>query len=79
MGAHACLGRNLAAGVVPSGDTDPDNHHYGTITLILRALLAHDARPDPDDLPRMDTTSTRPNWGYYPVLLKGGPAWQQSK
>lgn len=72
LGMHACLGRNLAAGVSPQPDTDPATHQYGTVTLICRALLAAGARPDPSDAPRKDTTNTRPNWGYYPVLL--GPA-----
>jgi cytochrome P450 len=69
MGAHACIGRNLAAGVVPRPDTDPKQHHFGTIALILMALLRNKARRDPADPPRMDTTSSRPNWGTYPVLL----------
>jgi cytochrome P450 len=69
MGAHACIGRNLAAGVTPRPDTDPKDHHFGTITLIMLALLENNARPNPDDPPRMDTTTTRPNWAYYPILL----------
>ncbi|MCZ8133307.1 MAG: cytochrome P450 [Steroidobacteraceae bacterium] len=69
LGMHACLGRNLAAGVNPMPDTDPATHQYGTVTLICRALVEAGARIDPNDAPRKDTTNTRPNWGYYPVLL----------
>ena len=68
-GIHACIGRNLAAGVLPQPNTDPHNHHYGTIALILLALLDAKARPDPANPPRMDTASGRPNWASYPVLL----------
>ncbi len=68
-GMHACIGRNLAAGVLPQPDTDPQNHHYGTIALILLALIDAKARPDPAAPPRMDLASGRPNWASYPVLL----------
>ena len=71
LGMHSCIGRNLAGGVVPKGNTDPATHHYGTVTLIVKELLDHGARPDPDDAPRMDETTERPNWGYYPVILGG--------
>lgn len=69
MGAHACIGRNLAAGVTPKPDADPKDHHFGTIALIMLALLENGARPDPDDPPRMDATTTRPNWAHYPIRL----------
>ena len=69
QGMHACIGRTLAAGVTPKADTDPENHQFGTITLIARALLTHGARPDPDQPPEMDKTTERPNWGIYPILL----------
>lgn len=68
-GMHACIGRQLAAGVLPDAKTDPTNHHYGTIALILLALLGAKGRPDPAHPPRMDTASGRPNWASYPVLL----------
>jgi cytochrome P450 len=68
-GMHACIGRNLAAGLPPRADTDPETHHYGTVTLIARALLDAGARPDPNDPAEMDKRSGRPNWGRYPVLL----------
>ena len=68
-GMHACIGRNLAAGAEPRPDTQPDEHHYGTIPLVLRALLDHGVRPDPDDTARADTTTVRKTWAYYPILL----------
>ena len=69
IGMHACIGRNLAAGTEPRADTDPREHHYGTIPLILRALLDHGVRADPDDSARLDTATVRKTWVYYPILL----------
>ena len=47
LGMHSCIGRNLAAGVVPKEDTDPNDHHYGTVALILNKLFEYNAQPDP--------------------------------
>jgi cytochrome P450 len=69
IGMHACIGRNLAAGTEPQADTNPAEHHYGTIPLVLRALLDHHVRRDPDDAARADATTIRKTWAYYPVLL----------
>jgi cytochrome P450 len=69
LGAHACIGRNLAAGALPRGDIDPAEHHYGTITLLVLALLRHGARPDPADPAKQDPTITRVKWARYPVLF----------
>jgi cytochrome P450 len=70
LGMHACIGRNLAAGVMPRPDTKPEDHQYGTITLIAAALLKHGAQPDPNKSPKMDTKTERPNWGFYPVVIR---------
>lgn len=69
LGMHACLGRNLAAGVPAGPGADAVEHHYGTVTLIVEALLAHHARPNPDQAPRPDVETGRPNWATYPILL----------
>lgn len=69
LGMHACLGLNLAAGALPKPDTDPDDHHYGTVAMIVRTLLAHRARPEPGSPPRKDTTTARDIWATYPVTL----------
>jgi cytochrome P450 len=69
MGMHACLGLNLAAGTLPRADTDAAQHHYGTVTLIIRELLAHGLRPDPKRPPAKDATTARDLWGTYPTLL----------
>jgi cytochrome P450 len=74
LGMHSCIGRNLAAGVNSKPDTNPDNHHYGTVTMIMRKLISCDAFPDPNNTPKMDEKTKRPNWGYYPITFnaKGG-------
>ena len=69
IGMHACIGRNLAAGTEPRPETQPAEHHYGTIPLVLRELLDHHVRADPDDSARADSTTVRKTWAYYPILL----------
>lgn len=68
-GVHACLGRDLDGGVVAKPKTDPNDHQYGIVALMVRTLLAHGARPDPEQPPSADTNTLRSNWGRYPVLL----------
>ncbi|RME64780.1 MAG: cytochrome P450 [Alphaproteobacteria bacterium] len=70
LGMHACLGRNLAVGVVPKAGADPETHHYGTVPLIVAALLRCGALPDPEDTPRKDETIARIMWAYYPIIFK---------
>ena len=69
LGMHSCIGRNLAAGVNSKPDTDPNNHHYGTVTMIMRKLISCNAIPDISNPPRMDEKTKRPNWGYYPITF----------
>lgn len=69
LGPHACIGLNMAVGVLPRADADPDRHQYGTVPLIIHALLQADARRDPDDKGVVDTSTIRNNWLKYPVLL----------
>ncbi len=69
VGIHTCLGRNLAAGDVAKANTDPATHQYGTVTMIARALLAANARPDPERPPIKNPNIAREQWDSYPVLL----------
>jgi len=69
IGMHACIGRNLAVGTEPRPETRPAEHHYGTIPLVLRALVDHHVRADPDDAARADSATVRKTWAYYPILL----------
>jgi cytochrome P450 len=64
-GGHACLGRELAGGLEPDGSSEL--HLAGAVTLMAQRMLAAGARPDPDDPPSADPTTTRAMWGRYPV------------
>jgi len=67
LGAHACLGRNLAIGVEPRADTVPADHQFGTVPLIVKALLEAGIHADPDDKAALDQGITRVSWARYPV------------
>ncbi len=69
FGAHACLGRNLAVGVVARPGADPAQHQYGTVPLIVDALFRAGVAPDPERPPRRDETVTRAVWTDYPVVF----------
>ena len=68
-GMHACLGVNLVAGtvLVNDEDYDPENHQFGTITLIIKELLTRGMRPHPENLPEKIEASERDVWKIYPV------------
>lgn len=66
-GMHACIGMELDGGVAPSAEDDEPV--FGTVTLMLQALLQAGARPDPADPPVVDTTTSRKNFARYPVVL----------
>lgn len=69
LGMHACIGRNLAEGVLPAVNTETQNRQLGVVTLIAKALLTQGAQPDPGNPAQMDEKTKRPNWGSYPILL----------
>lgn len=68
VGAHSCIGRQLAIGVLAREGRD-EAPQYGSIPLILARLMQAGARPHPEKAPQMDVASGRPNWASYPVLL----------
>lgn len=67
IGLHTCVGRELDGGVVakPGSSTE----QFGIVALLVIRLLEYGARPDPDRSPEPDLTTTRPNWGRYPVVF----------
>ena len=69
VGVHTCFGRDLAGGVLPGRNIDPDKHYFGTLTNLMRSLLKHNVRPDPDHAPVADSSTVRSNWASYPVLI----------
>jgi len=70
-GTHACLGQELAGGIAP--DEALEHHLLGSVALMAGRMLAFGARPDPNDPPVLDTTTTRVVWGRYPVLFAPSP------
>jgi cytochrome P450 len=72
-GMHVCLGLNLVAGTLlkPGQEFDPDNHQFGTITLIIAELLRRGMQPHPEKKPEKIAASERDAWQSYPVLFTG--------
>lgn len=71
QGMHACIGQDLASGVSFMDGDDVDNHLFGLVPAAVQTLFDHGCRPDPDDPPEMDASTTRPYFGRYPVVFGG--------
>lgn len=69
IGLHTCVGRELDGGVVPKSGSSAPTQQFGIVALIVIALLDLGVRPDPAEAAEPDRTTTRPNWGHYPVLF----------
>lgn len=69
LGMHACIGQDLAAGLMFDNDSTMETHLFGLVPEAVQIMFDHHARPDPDDPPEMDPSTTRPYFGRYPVLL----------
>ncbi len=70
-GMHACIGMELDGGTVPKAEVSgpgPD-HVLGTVPLMIRALLQHGVRPDPDRPSTKDRHSKRDHFGSYSVIF----------
>ncbi|MHC1557565.1 cytochrome P450 [Actinomycetospora sp. C-140] len=67
-GMHACIGTELAGGVPAAGSAE-GAQVLGTVTLMLDALLAAGARPDPASPPVRDPHSARDHFASYPVVF----------
>lgn len=68
-GMHACIGGELAGGLVFADGEDHSQHLHGLVPQAVVAMMQAGARPDPDHPAVMDTTTARPYWGSYPVLF----------
>jgi cytochrome P450 len=69
LGMHACIGQDLAAGLLFDEDSTIETHLFGLVPEAVQIMFDHHARPDPDAPPEMDASTTRPYFGRYPVLL----------
>ena len=70
-GAHACIGAELDGGMeqsIPPSEIG-DDHLYGTVALMVSAVLAAGGRPDPQRPPVSDPHSERPHYSEYPVVF----------
>ena len=64
---HACLGLNLAAGVLPAVGEQVE--HMGTVALIVEALFEKNIQPDPNQKAEKDASTARDFWAFYPVVF----------
>lgn len=72
-GMHACIGQDLAAGLLSGASSTMEDHIFGLVPEAVQALFDAGAQPDPEDPAVMDDSTTRPYFGRYPVLL-GNPS-----
>ena len=69
-GMHVCIGQDLAAGVVSAGEEDPGARHlFGLVPVAVQRMFLAGVRRDPAHPPQTDTTTARPYWSAYPVLI----------
>jgi len=73
LGMHACIGQDLAAGLVLHEGESLEGHLFGLVPQAVQYLFDHGCVGDPDDPPEMDPSTTRPYFGRYPVLFPGTP------
>jgi len=71
LGMHACIGQDLAAGLLFDESSTMETHMFGLVPEAVQIMFDHHVRPDPNDPPEMDPSTTRPYFGRYPVLLGG--------
>ena len=69
LGMHACIGQDLAAGLLFDENSTMETHLFGLVPEAVQILFDHHVRPDPNRAPEMDPSTTRPYFGHYPVLL----------
>ncbi len=69
LGMHACIGQDLASGVLPDVSTNLNSHLYGLVPVAVGFMFDHDCAPDPDNPLEWDTNTLRPYFGKYPVVF----------
>ena len=67
IGLHMCFGRDLDGGVVPNKKTNPENHKYCIVTLLVKKILNEGGFPDKKNKPQVDLNTVRSNWASYPI------------
>ncbi len=69
-GIHACMGRGLDGGILPDARTTDKPVQLGIVTLLVKTLIENGAALMADNPPQPDTTTSRSNWGTYPVQFE---------
>jgi cytochrome P450 len=71
IGIHTCLGKNLAAGMLPKfGESvEPERRQLGMVTWVAHGLLKSGALKDPARSGHIDPTIARETWAEYPILF----------
>ena len=69
QGTHACIGQDLAVGLAFSPEKSLDDHLFGLVPVAIQTMFLNGCRPDPENPPEMDDSTTRPYFGKYPVIF----------
>ena len=69
QGMHACIGQDLAAGLVFDANSTEEDHLFGLVPVAVQTLFLNGCSPDPNNPPEMDDSTTRPYFGRYPVIF----------
>lgn len=69
-GMHACIGQDLAGGLIPGSEPDSSEHLYGLVAIAVEKLLEHGVRRDPKHPAVRDANTKRPYWSEYPVIFR---------
>ena len=74
-GMHACVGRILSAGMPISADgPNEEETEYGTLYMVVHALLSEGIDFHPDQPPTIDESTTRKHFHTFPFVLRGSSA-----
>ena len=69
-GAHSCLGKMLAVGVqITDANKSDEETEFGTIFMVLKALLEHGIDRDPERCVEIDESTTRRHFRTLPFRL----------
>ena len=68
-GTHACVGAELDGGLEIDEGRPNEQALYGTVAIMVHALLSAGGQKDPDRPPLLDPNSERKHFSSYPVLF----------
>ena len=74
-GMHACVGRILAAGMpITDESSNEEETEFGTLYMVIHALLREGIDFHPTEKPTIDESTTRKHFHTFPFILKGKQA-----